>query len=60
MSDGDTRGSMKFIKKEQEILRQVVEGIAEPIPDVGHFIKTISNGFYSFKKKNKEKVVLVY
>ena len=54
VTDGDTRGAKKFIKKQCELLGDLVKGIATHIPDIGHFIKTISNGFYKFKTKNKE------
>ena len=46
VTDGDTRGCKKFIEKQSELLGALVRGIAEHIPDIGHFIKTISNGFF--------------
>ena len=52
-SDGDTRGSFKFIDRQVELLGECVKNIAEHIPDIGHLIKCISNGFYTFKEKNK-------
>ena len=50
-SDGDTRGSFKFIDRQVELLGECVKNIAEHIPDIGHLIKCISNGFYTFKEK---------
>ena len=52
-SDGDTRGSFKFIDRQVELLGECVKNIAEHIPDIGHLVKCISNGFYTFKDKNK-------
>ena len=54
VTDGDTRGAKKIIKKQGELLGDFVKGIATHIPDIGHFIKTISNGFYKFKTAHKE------
>ena len=54
VSDGDTTGSLKLIAKQAEMIGETVKGIAEQIPDIGHFIKCISNGFYTFKTKNRQ------
>ena len=54
VSDGDTRGSLKLIARQAEIIGNEAKNIAEQIPDIGHFIKCISNGFYTIKTKNKE------
>ena len=48
VTDGDTRGCKNFIDKQCELLGELVRGIAEHIPDIGHFIKTISNGLERF------------
>jgi hypothetical protein len=52
VSDGDTRGSLKFIQKQRDIMGPVVEGIAQQLPDFGHFIKCISNGLYTLAEKD--------
>ena len=54
VTDGDTRGCKKIIERQCELLGELVRGIAEHIPDIGHFIKTISNGFYKYKTDFKE------
>ena len=53
VTNGDTRGSLKFIAKQNELIGGVSDGIAKHVPDIGHFIKTVSNGLYTFKQKNK-------
>ena len=40
------------MSRQVELLGETVAGIAEHIPDIGHFIKTISNGIYKFKASN--------
>ena len=52
--DGDTRGGLKFIERQCEIIGPSAANLAKLMPDVEHFIKCISNGFYSFKEKHKE------
>ena len=52
VSDGDTRGSYKLILTQETILGTSVVDVAKVIPDIGHFIKCISNAFYTFKSKN--------
>ena len=54
VSDGDTRGSLKLIARQAAIIGKEAENIAEQIPYIGHFIKCISNGFYTIRIKNKE------
>ena len=54
VSDGDTRGAFKLILSQEQILGDIVKGSAKPVPDIGHFIKCISNAFYKFKTENKE------
>ena len=46
VTDGDTRGSLKFVSKQNKIIGSEYDGQAEHIPDIDHFIKYISNGFY--------------
>ena len=53
VSDGDTRGAFKLILTQEMILGTVVKDLAKPVPDIGHFIKCISNAFYKFKSENK-------
>ena len=54
VSDGDTTGSLKLIAKQAELIGDAAKNVADQIPDIGHFIKCISNGFYTFKMKNKQ------
>ena len=53
VSDGDTRGTFRLILEQERILGKSVKGIAKPVPDIGHFIKCISNEFYKFKGLHK-------
>ena len=39
---------------QNEIIGCAADRVAEHIPDIGHFIKCVSNGFYKLKEKNKE------
>lgn len=43
VTDGYTHDALKFFAKKNE----------EYVPNIGNFIKCISNGFYSLKQKNK-------
>ena len=47
VADGDTKGPKKFISKQAEIVGDSWEGKAEYVPDIGHFIKCISNAFFA-------------
>ena len=58
ISDGDTRGCYKLILEQEIILGPAVKGIAKHVPDIGHFVKCISNAFYKFKLTNKYSPVL--
>ena len=53
IGDGDTKGQSKFINKQAELV-PTYHGKAEYIPDIGHFIKCISNAFYALAAKNGE------
>ncbi|KAL7536484.1 hypothetical protein ACHAXR_007193 [Thalassiosira sp. AJA248-18] len=53
IGDGDTKGPNKFIKKQVEIVPSF-QGKAEYLPDIGHFIKCISNSFFALATKNAE------
>jgi hypothetical protein len=46
ITDGDARSPNKFICAQAHVVGPSAEGVAERIPDVGHFIKTVSNGLY--------------
>jgi hypothetical protein len=52
VTDGDTRGSHKFILMQRNIMGEIVDGIGEQLPDFGHFIKCISNALYKLAEKN--------
>ena len=41
--DTDTRGGLKFTNKQSELIGSVSKNIAELMPDIGHFTKSISN-----------------
>ncbi|EJK58916.1 hypothetical protein THAOC_20921 [Thalassiosira oceanica] len=49
VTDGDTKGSKRFINKQVSLV-PCFAGKAEQIPDIGHFIKAINNGFYKLKE----------
>lgn len=53
VADGDTKGPNKFIRKQSEIV-PTYQGKAQYLPDIGHFIKCISNSFYALSKKYAE------
>lgn len=46
---GDTRGCMILTAKQNEIISEAVDNKGKHIPDIGHFIKFISNRFYKEK-----------
>ena len=54
VSDGDTRGSLKFIETQKKNLGEPAGVNSTHVPDIGHFIKCISNGFYKLRTTNKE------
>ena len=47
VSDGDCRGPKKFIQKQRDIVGDAANGIADRLPDTGHFLKTISNALFA-------------
>ena len=51
VADGDTKGAIRFIKKQASIIKEF-EGIAIYVPDIGHFIKFISNALFYLAKNN--------
>ena len=52
ISDGDTRGSKKFIAAQANAIGVVAAGIAIQLPDIGHFIKTVSNALYQLAERD--------
>ena len=42
----------KFIEAQAEIVGPAADGVAERIPDIGHFIKTVSNGLYKLASED--------
>ena len=44
----------QFWPDDKAIFANVVVSDGDTIPDIGHFIKCISNGFYTFKTKKKQ------
>jgi hypothetical protein len=53
VSDGDTRGTTKFIASQVKVLGEEISGLAEHEPDIGHFLKTISNAMYILCDKDR-------
>ncbi len=53
IADGDTKGAVRFIKKQASIIPEF-DGTAEYIPDIGHFIKCISNALYHIASQNSD------
>lgn len=51
VADGDTKGAIRFIKKQASIIMEF-EGKAIYVPDIGHFIKCISNALFYLAKNN--------
>ena len=54
VGDGDPRGSLKFMETQKQILQEPASVDSTHVPDIGHFIKCISNGFYKLRTTNKE------
>jgi hypothetical protein len=56
VTDGDTYGASKLFKAQAELLKHYSVTLPrEPrqLPDIGHFIKTVSNGLYTLGNNNK-------
>ena len=53
VTDGDTKGAKRFILKQVSLVPSFAAK-AEQIPDIGHFVKAINNGFYQLKEKCPE------
>ena len=51
-ADGDTRGTTHFIRKQKDIIGKNADDVSEYFPDIGHFIKCISNGLYNIAKED--------
>lgn len=58
VSDGDSRGPKKFIQKQRDIVGDAANGIADRLPDKGHFLKTISNALYALPSSLRGKDML--
>ena len=54
MSDGDTKGSNKFLDKQADLYKVLFKEKWQQVPDIGHLIKTTSNAFYKLKTTDKE------
>jgi hypothetical protein len=54
ISDGDTRGPLKFITAQLEVIGPAASGIVGQKPDLNHKVKTVSNGLYDLANKNLE------
>jgi hypothetical protein len=56
VTDGDTHGAIKLFKAQEELLTKPynITLPREPrqLPDIGHFIKTVSNGLYTLGNNN--------
>ena len=53
VADGDTKGPRRFIRTQAELVPSFA-GKSEYLPDIGHFIKCISNSFFNLATKNSE------
>jgi hypothetical protein len=54
-TDGDTHGAVILFKAQEELLRPynvTLPRKPRQLPDIGHFIKTVSNGLYSLGYNN--------
>jgi myosin-crossreactive antigen len=47
ITDGDTRGAKQFIDAQAHLVGKPAYGLAARVPDIGHFVKTISNALYT-------------
>ncbi|EJK56195.1 hypothetical protein THAOC_23970, partial [Thalassiosira oceanica] len=54
IADGDTRGPLRFISRQAELVGDSWKGKAQYCPDIGHFIKCISNALFTLANKNTE------
>ena len=52
IADNDTRGPKNATKRQNGILGNAADGIAEHFPDLGHVIKNSSNEFFSARDKD--------
>mmetsp|Transcript_1674 Transcript_1674/g.2723 ORF Transcript_1674/g.2723 Transcript_1674/m.2723 type:complete len:294 (-) Transcript_1674:121-1002(-) len=53
VADGDTKGAIRFINKQASIIQEF-DSIAIYMPDIGHFIKCISNGLFKLSGQHSE------
>jgi hypothetical protein len=52
-TDSNTTGARKFISTPKECIGDATKDIAVQVPDIGHFIKCISNSLYKLADGNK-------
>jgi hypothetical protein len=53
VTDGDTRGLSRLIRKQVEICGGIATGIAVQLPDFSHFLNTVSNATYDLAELDK-------
>eukprot|EP00985_Skeletonema_marinoi_P018417 scaffold10289_cov75-Skeletonema_marinoi.AAC.1 len=53
VSDGDTKGATRFIATQARLVKEF-DGKAIYLPDIGHFIKCISNALHSLASKHSD------
>jgi sRNA-binding protein len=52
VTDGDTRGATKFIDAQAHLIGEPAYGLAARVPDIGHFVKTVSNALYNIRRED--------
>jgi len=55
VTDGDSRGAKRLIQKQVDVLLEHgfdATGLAKQVPDIGHFVKTVSNAFYKLANED--------
>jgi hypothetical protein len=50
ITDGDTRAAKKFIDAQAHLIGKPAYGLAARVPDIGHFVKTVSNALYTIRR----------
>lgn len=53
VGDGNMRAVERFIAEQEWVIGEIVNGIAECFPDIGHAIKCISDKWYRLAEKDK-------
>ena len=54
VSDGDTKGANRLLDRQVDLLGLTKDERGRCVPDLGHLIKCISNGFFKLKSTNTE------